>query len=329
MATLPRKTWIMLILDILERYSDEEHPLTQQKIINLLKAEHKVSCERKSVSRNIVRLREMGYNIHSDRNGSYLVEKDFTDSELRLLIDSVMCSRHINPKHSSDLIKKLVELGGVGFRGHIKHLKNISTWNKSCNLDFFLNVEIFEEAISGGKQVSFYYNKFGIDKKLHKKSNNKRIVNPYQMILHNQRYYLVGNDSRYNDLIFYRISKITEPELLCEPSRDITSLPGYEKGLNLGKITACLPYLYVDATEEVVIKCENWMVDEIVDWFGLDFEVKKVDDKQIEVTIHASRRAMRYWLLQYGEHVEVIVPLSLRENIKDTLLAISKKYDTY
>lgn len=329
MSTAPRKTWIMRILEIFQKYSDENYPLTQRKIIDLLQKEYNIVCERKSVARNIARLRDMGYDIVSNKRGSYLIaNKDFTESELRLLIDCVKCSRHINPTHSLDLMEKLGALGGPTFKGHVKNIyKTCGCWDKSKNMDFFLNVEIFDEAISEGRQVSFFYNKYGIDKKLHKKSEERRVVNPYQMILHNQRYYLAGNDCRYDDLLFYRIEKITCPELLDTPSRKIETLPGYENGLDWGKLTTCMPYLYVETPKKVSFKCEHRLADDVMDWFGSDFKVKIIDDKYIEVTVNASLKAMLFWLMQYGENVEVLSPSSLRQELKEKLAAILEKYD--
>ncbi len=327
MVQTSKKGWIIRIKEILEKYSDENHPLTQKKIIDLLQKDYNITCERKAVARNIAKLQEMGYDIQAGRKGVYLLDKEFIESELRLLIDSVMCSRHINPKHSQDLIGKLTRLGGVGFRSYAEHIKYIANWDKSCNLDFFLNIEIFHEAINTNRQVAFLYNKYGIDKKLHPKSKEKRIVNPYQMLLHNQRYYLAGNDSRYSDLLFYRIDKITKPQLLDTQRRPLKSLPGLEKGLDLGRMIACHPYLYVDAVQDIVIGCAPYMVDEIIDWFGMHFKVKRISDERIEVTIEASPKAMLYWLMQYGENVELLAPIALREELRGMLDKVVSKYN--
>lgn len=90
-------------------------PLKQQDIINLLKKNYGIEVERKAIGRNLSFLREMGYEIHSDRKGSYLEDKQFENAELRLLIDSVLSSRHISEKYSKDLIDKLVNLGRIPY----------------------------------------------------------------------------------------------------------------------------------------------------------------------------------------------------------------------
>ena len=65
MALEAKKTLIMRIYQVLDEYSDEEHPLTQQNIIDILERDYDVVCERKAVGRNISYLKEMGFDIES------------------------------------------------------------------------------------------------------------------------------------------------------------------------------------------------------------------------------------------------------------------------
>ena len=88
-ATANKKMLNMLILDILKEYSDENHKLTQQEIIRLLKANYDMECDRRSVKNNILYLKELGYEISMD-DGYYLMRREFEDAELRMLIDSVL-----------------------------------------------------------------------------------------------------------------------------------------------------------------------------------------------------------------------------------------------
>ena len=91
-ATGTKKMLNILILDILKEYSDEKHRLTQQEIIRLLKANYNMECDRRSVKSNVESLKEMGYEI-SMEDGYYLMEREFEDAELRMLIDSVLFSK--------------------------------------------------------------------------------------------------------------------------------------------------------------------------------------------------------------------------------------------
>lgn len=84
----------MLILEILKEYSDQEHRLTQQKIVSLLKSNYGMDCDRRSVKNNVLYLKELGYDISLEK-GYCLLDRQFDDVELRILIDSVMFSKNL------------------------------------------------------------------------------------------------------------------------------------------------------------------------------------------------------------------------------------------
>mgnify|MGYP000332074518 FL=1 len=116
----PKKMIIINILDILKRYTDENHRLSQREIMDILEREYDMKVDRKAVKRNLMNLIDFGYqveyseSIRQGKNGEeeiiftdWYLEKDFTDSELRLLIDSLLFSKHIPYSQCKALIEKL------------------------------------------------------------------------------------------------------------------------------------------------------------------------------------------------------------------------------
>ena len=325
MAFESKKTLIFRIYQILEEYSDFEHPLTHQDIIEKLDRDYGIECERKAVGRNIACLKEMGFDIESSKEGSYLASRKLENAELRLLIDSVLASRNVNPTHSKQLIDKLISIGGHNFKSHVKHVYSVKDWGKSDNKDFFYNIDVIDEAIENGKKIHFFYNKVGLDKALHPSLEHKG--SPYQMLLHNQRYYLTMFDEVFNQVGYYRLDKITNITILDEDAKPLKQNKGFEKGINYKEISTALPYMYNDKPIPVTIKCRNYMMDTISDWFGTDFVVNRVDDAHFTATIKASEKAMLYWVLQYNYKVEVISPESLRQKVIESLQKTLDKYD--
>ena len=186
----PKKLALIRILQILQKHSDFNHPLTHEDIGMMLENEYGIIIERKAVGRNLSLLKEAGFDIESKRNGSYLESRDFDDAELRMLIDGVLSSKYITANHSKDLIERFCGLSNRYFRSHIKNIYSVNDWSKTDNQALFLNIELVDEAIEQVRQIHYDYNKYGLDKKLHKSSYQR--VSPYQLILHNQRYYLMG-----------------------------------------------------------------------------------------------------------------------------------------
>ena len=321
----PKKLALIRILQIFQQHSDFNHPLKQEDIAVILERDYGIVIERKAIGRNISLLKEAGIPIEAKRNGSYLEERDFEDSELKLLIDSVLSSKHIAAKHSKDLIEKLSRLSNKYFKSHIKNVHSVNDWHKTDNLALFYNIEIIDEAIESSKQIKYTYNKYGIDKKLHRTSTHA--VSPYSLILHNQKYYLMGYHHGWGKIIFHRLDKITGMDITEKTATPIKSIAGYKNGIDYKELSSALPYMYTDVRERIEFLAESSIVDQIVDWFGFDIRIVEVGENKVKVTLKASPNAMFHWAMQYIEFVEIVTPTHLRERIKSTLETAKNKYN--
>ena len=320
----PKKLALLRILQILEQYSDCDNPLKQEDIANYLDKDYGIVIERKAIGRNLSLLKEAGYDIASDRRGSYLAERTFDDSELRMLIDGVLASRHITAKHSKELIERLCSLSNKYFRSHVKNIWSVNEWSKTDNQALFYNIEIVDAAIEQGKQIAFCYNKYGADKKLHKTSDQR--ATPYQMILRNQRYYLIACNEKWKNLGHYRLDRITDIRLTDEPATPLRSLSGHEGGIDYKEYATSLPYMFTDKPERVEFLADPGIIDQIVDWFGDNARIEQSGDK-LKVSVKVSSMAMEYWAMQYLNFVEILSPASLRSRIAANLEAAREKYN--
>ena len=323
-ALEPKKLALLRILQILEQYSDYDNPLKQEDIANYLNKDYGIVIERKAIGRNLSLLKEAGYDILSDRRGSYLVSREFDDSELRMLIDGVLASRYITAKHSKELIEKLCSLSNKYFRSHVKNIWSVNEWSKTDNRALFYNIEIVDAAIEQGKQIAFCYNKYGADKKLHKTSDHR--ATPYQMVLRNQRYYLIACNEKWKNLGHYRLDRITDIRLTDEPATPLRSLSGHESGIDYKEYATSLPYMFTDKPERVEFLADPVIIDQIVDWFGDNAHIEQSDDK-LKVSVKVSPMAMEYWAMQYLNFVEILSPASLRSRIAANIEAARQKYN--
>lgn len=320
-----KKLALLRILQILHKFSDLQHPLTQEKIAYYLDSEYGIVIERKAISRNISLLMDADVEIGHCRDGYYLETREFEDTELKLLVDSVLCNQNITAKHSADLIEKLCKLSNKYFRSHVKNVYAVKDWNKSDNSALFFNIEIIDMAINEGKQVQYDYNKYGKDKKLHKSSFQR--ATPYQLILHNQRYYLMGYSEYWGNMIFHRLDRITNIKIYDAPAYPLKKVPGYESGIDYKKISTTMPYLHSDKPERVEMLADAWVIDQVIDWFGKDLAVRETDDpEKIIISLWANPYAMSLWALQYVNYIEVISPAHLRTKIREFLKSGLDKY---
>ena len=325
MTSETKKLALLRILEILQKNTDDAHPLTHNEIADMLLKNYGIEIERKAVGRNISLLLEANYDIVTTKRGVYLNERKYEASEVRMLIDGVLSSQHIGVKHSRDLIEKLASEENKYVRKNIKHIHAVNDFNKGDNTEVFYSIDVVHEAIENGKMVEYNYNKYGADKKLHKTSFQR--ISPYQLILHNQRYYLMGYSSYWGHMTYHRLDRITNMVVSPREAVPISEVGGFEDGINYKNLTTAMPYMFSDTPETIEMFAVDWIIDQVIDWFGKDIKIDKTETENIyKITLKSSPTAMLFWAMQYTDECEVITPVSLRERIKKTINKAKEKY---
>lgn len=344
MYTTPTKKMLILqILDILKKYSDENHRLSGKEIIERLERDYSQKVDRKAVRRNLTNLIESGYNIEyaektritkdGDEETLYTdwyLEREFSDAELRLLIDGLLFSKHIPYSQCKELIEKIKGLSNTYFEAKVKHIRNLPE-NMPTNKQLLYTIEILDEAMGKGRQVSFTYNEYGTDKKLHPRKNEEGkvreyIINPFQIVATNGRYYLICNSDKYDNVSNYRLDRISDIKILKTPAKPMKEVKGLEKGLNLPKHMAEHIYMFAGDSVTAEFRAKCGIVSEIIDWFGMEAVFSNDNGDTVDVRVRVNEEAMLYWALQYGRYVEILSPEGLRNRVCETAKVIAEKH---
>lgn len=342
----PKKLLIMNILDILRRYSDADHRLSQKDIINILQTEYDMTADRKAIKRNLMNLIDFGYNleysesIRKNKEGEeeviytdWYLERDFSDAELRLLIDSLLFSKHIPYSQCKDLIEKIEGLSNRYFKAKVRHVCNLPE-DQPKNTELFYTIEILDEAIEKNRQVVFHYGDYGTDKQLHLRPDDcgepkQYLINPYQMVATNGKYYLIGNVDKYDNISHYRIDHIRDIAMSDTPAKPKRKVKGMEHGLNLPQHMAEHIYMFSGESAVVTMETTPEMAGELIDWFGSGISFYDETEKTVTARVTANLHAMRFWTLQYAPYVTILEPQSLVDTVKRDLQVALGKYQTH
>lgn len=340
----PKKLLIINILDILKKYTDVNHRLSQRNILELLQKDYGMKADRKAIKRNLMDLVDFGYSIsysesiRIDKNGNkqiiytdWYIEHDFDDGELRLLIDSLLFSKHIPYNHCHELIKKLEGLSNIYFHAKVKHICTMSQ-NMPYNKQLFYTIGILDEAISKGKKVVFEYCSYNTNKKLYPRKREdgtvrEYIVSPYQLVVKNSRYYLICNYDKYDNLSNYRVDRICNIRLTDNPIKPVKKLKGYKDGFRLSEHMAEHIYMFSGNSIHVKFRANSYITNDIIDYFGMDAEFSEINDENMIVSVKINEEDMFKWAVQYGEHAVVLEPKSLRDRIYNALKQAVKIYE--
>ncbi|MBQ9643853.1 MAG: WYL domain-containing protein [Lachnospiraceae bacterium] len=315
----------LLILRILQHYTDEEHHLTQQDILQILKKDYDMEVDRRTVRSNLDYLIDLGYDILFD-NGWYLASRDLEDAELRMLIDSVLFSNNLSAQQARTLIEKLRSMGSRYFSAKVNHVAMLSEMHHSDNKQILYSMDLISDAIDEGKKIRFCGCHYGIDFKMHKSSEH--VVSPYQMAASNGRFYLICHDGRHPEqtVVYYRLDRMTDVEMLDEPREELIGPDGKKQKLDLPRHMAEHVYMFPGASVPIRIRAAKWMMENLIDWFGKDFRILEQSGDDLIVRLYCSEDAFFYWALQYGGGVEVLEPAALRERLREAAVRLVEKY---
>lgn len=362
--SIDSRTLLLDILNVLQKYSDEDNGLNQKSIIDILEREYgyeNLYPKRRTVKNNIDKLLE--YSDRDDRNAieieyksndRYLMDKktgkekvnyehsnfryihDFTYGELRLMIDSILFSKHIPSGQKQEMIEKLEKLSSIHFNSRMKYIQSLSTV-EPINYQLFINIEEIEEAIRAGKQIMFTYNQYTVDEQnklvLQPRTNKdgtvkEYTINPYQMVATNGRYYLICNNDAYDNLSNYRVDRIANIKVLKTQRKPLRKLADMDGRLDLAKYMAERIYMYQGKASSVKLRLKKVIITDFIDWFGskqIDFSEQTEEEITARVTVN--EEAMRKWALQYGLYVRVLSPPKLVEQVKKDIQQVVEKYE--
>ncbi len=326
-----KKASIILILKILQEYSDEDHFLTQQDIIDKVDEIYGIELERKSVAFSISLLQELDYDINKSPRGGYaLLSRDFDNSEIRYIVDSLFSSKSISGKQASELSKKLNSSLSRYQRKEYNFIYKSSEINRSNNKELFYTLELIEEAKRRGKRISFQYLSFDENGKPFPKMDGFRyIVSPYYSVNSNGRYFLISNyREKYRAITWFRIDYMISPKIEEDwPLKPIESLKDI-KSFDIAKYLNDNIYLLDGEVINATIQIDNPnSIQYIIDYFGKNAKIYKKEDKLL-ADIKSNESALFYWYMQYSETFTIISPQSLIDRVKSEAERIINKYES-
>ncbi len=321
----------LLIYKLLEKYSDDEHPLSTTDLINLL-AEKGIKCERKSIYADITALNEIGCDIitvTSPKRGFFMATRTFEIPEVMLLIDAVSSAGFITPKKTQSLIDKLETLVSVEQAKTMESQVYVDTNSAKCdNEEIYIIIDHLNSAITQSKKVKFVYKRRSIDVQNKKKHTEKTFtVSPYALIWKDDHYYLVCNNEKYDNLMNLRIDRMKKLEILDSPSRHFSEVSPYKDKFDEQDYVSKRFNMFSGEECKVTLKCDLKLQEEMLDRFGKNIPLTALEGNHFETTVNATvSDGFVSWLMQYGDGVEVTSPQKLAKMVRDKAKSIYNIY---
>ena len=327
MATYNQSLRTLYVMQYLLRYTDEEHHCSRDDLIAYL-AKKEIEVGRKSIYADIDTLGPdcCGLDLQ-EKNGEYwLASHDFDLREVQLLADMIQASNFIGPGNSKKLIGKLQHL--VSEPQSRQVVRNIRVFKhvKSSNEGSLNSIERISQAIGEDRALHFRYFKYDVyKKKFYHHGGKLYTVSPFALIWGDGNYYLLAWDHESQQLRHYRIDRMEH--LAIDSSLPRQGKEAYRK-IDMSSYPAKVFHMFRGEEVTVRLRFREDLADAVLDRFGDDVIPVPEGDGTFTVTVPVLKSPQFYgWLAGFGDGVEILSPEYVRQEMREHLEKILKKYE--
>ena len=301
------KERILVLLRYLRENTDEEKAVSAAELRAMFR-ERGESVSAPTLRDDIGALRKAGYEIDvREMNGiatyyKYL-DREWTVPELQILIDAVASGQFISQKKSRELIERLKKMAGPSDRDCLEPGIRVDKRVKAPNEQILYIIQSIKEAIRQDSRIRFRYYEYDESlRRVQKHDGQNYTVSPYALIWKRDRYYLIGWSESHGQAVHFRIDRMGMPKPAGGPR---VPMP---KDLKLEDRSNRIFSMFDGPAEKVTLRFSPSVLNQIVDQFGTDINLKKAGDAlETTATVHLSP-TFYGWLFQYVGEMTVTAP---------------------
>lgn len=312
----------LYVRQILEEETDEEHGLTLKQIIARL-ADYGIPAERKSIYSDLQTLKDFGVDIQTYQRNPIeyaVVSRDFSLSELMLLVDAVESCKSLTKRQSNALVTNLKLLASDSQRALLERRIHVPGRILSKNDSVFGNIDLLHDAIRQHKQVEFKYYRYGVDGKRYATHEEKpHEVTPVAITYEDEYYYLTAWNDKYENMIEFRVDRMDGLRLSDKKATSNEEITHYVFD---GDEYKCFGRFRGDPlTVTLLVSADK--IEIIIDQFGDTAQIYKLDDETAKavVKVHKSEQFFG-WIAGLGGKVKIDKPTSLLNEYRDYLKSL-------
>lgn len=320
---------ILYILNVLKKYSDEEHMLTAAEIQRKIKEIYDVEIDTRTIRRNINLLKyKLDYDISTreDNGKGYYInrdpETDFEPGEVRAIIDNFSYANYIVPSVAKEIIKKCKNMQTVYENEKLKDYQIYSVNSKTENAEVIKNIEDISSSIYNNHKIKFEYWKYEITNKLEKQIVSTPTVSPFAIVYNKQEFYFIGIKDGQDKFYHYRLDRMKNVK---ELSDKITIKKTKSQIRDFAESTV---EMFGGEKEEIEAVCNKCLLNAIFDIFGKNVTIEKIpgNDENFKLIVDSNPMGFRMWAMRNIDLVEVKRPESLRNEMRKIVEKAIERY---
>jgi predicted DNA-binding transcriptional regulator YafY len=135
--------------------------------------------------------------------------------------------------------------------------------------------------------------------------HNRRVYefSPWKFVWDSDKYYILGHSESHGKAITFRVDRIASPKLV-----ELDSVPMPE-GFDIAAFVKATFQMYDGPMLDVTLKCENALMNTIIDRFGIDVKTRIADSEHFYATVSVSASKTFYgWVFASDGAISIEAP---------------------
>ena len=350
-----------IVMQYLQRNTDENHTCSSTDIIDYLNNECGISADRRSIYRDIAEINKAMYMIEQgvdietaaddleeyedeklivydpNRKGFYFRRREYEPNDVRLLVESVYASKFLTKKQADALVDVACSLVSDPQAEKIKHSATYLVDRvKTSNASVMVNIDVINEAMSRSiegkkhipEKITFDYMRYSIsdlEQHVKSRSSGRYVVSPYALLINDGNYYLLAFDDKSQAMRTYRVDRMAK--VSCTgAARD--GADAFAE-INIKEYSQQVFGMFGGEKKRVQIRFVNKLLDTAVERFGKGKDTFYYQDGEehfvVATDVEISDQFFA-WVCGFGKKAKIIGHEDVVEEFKRYLDDIRKIY---
>lgn len=355
-----------LVLQILQKKTDEEHPMSADKIAAELAAMG-IDAERRGIYEDIKEINRANYlleNEHStieeaeealaadkydklklivfdsskgnSNRGFYYKPLRYDQVHIRMLAETIYAARFLSEKDTERLSAFLCgfvsEYQAQTLTHDIPIIDRVKTNNKNMTDIIRIIDDAMAKELDGERhtleQISFKYLKSSISdlSQQIERRPDRITVSPYKLLINDGNFYLFAYNSQRQKMLTYRVDRMKDVRLTGLPREGAAAF----SELDLKSLTKRRFSMFGGKTELVQMRFVNSLLDAVIEKLGKNgVRYRKLDEHHFSVTANIDISDQFFgWVLGFGKKVQIQSPQSVVDAFTSYIDGIRTQYKT-
>lgn len=323
-STLKNHSRLLTLIEIMQKHSDEEHPITLKEIVDYFPLEVNEATIRADLTElSTSEVYRICFDYKIGTKTKYWYDGvGLQLHELRLLLDAVVAARFIPPKETLRLVDQLKRFSGNHITEEMGNQIYIADEPGVAIQNIGQSVHLLHKAIQNSQVVKFQYGKYTTEKEfVLNRQGDYYEMKPYGLVWSQDFYYLIAQPKNQSTMKHFRVDRmrsITQTEELFAKE------PHFDMNAYLKKLF----HMYSGDDMAMEVEFDNHLINVIIDRFGPEADIRPLANGKFKLfsKVVYSDGLVR-WLLTWGSDAKVLYPKKLVDRMKEETEKLYKLYD--